>query len=407
MGLCSSRVKGDRDLQRRFRERDRVEVKLSGDGESSDQWVTGTVVGLDVCHQTFTNGKQMPYQVKIDALPATAGGLVFAKEDSESCIRPAKGMDQMSVKELRKYIQQSGMSAADCIEKAELETRASEATDKLLVEAEEVSKESPAPWEHKFSAYDCILCEGRGRPDAQGYDLVVVCLHGLGATPKDFVPLRDMMNSLALNILWVLPAAPRPMIPMGPLNPPVWFKVDFIKIARQMQQGEEGMAKLLRERPDGLVQMREQMHKLLGEVCKYAKVEMQQVIMGGFSLGSMAAMDTVLSRKINEMGKGKGNATKEVGGVIMMGGAPIVVDEWHKFIKEHHPGLRVLISHGTQDSTLPYAASIWCRDLLVQDGANVKHISHDGGHEMGPIHVIQTIAQFLAETARLSGVNVQ
>ena len=61
-------------------------------------------------------------------------------------------------------------------------------------------------------------------PDYSDYVLqVIICLHGVGAPPSDFIPLCDSMRSLPINILWVFPAAPKKVIP-GPLNPPTWFK---------------------------------------------------------------------------------------------------------------------------------------------------------------------------------------
>jgi phospholipase/carboxylesterase len=74
---------------------------------------------------------------------------------------------------------------------------------------------------------------------------------------------------------------------------------------------------------------------------------------------------------------------ESVGGVTMLSGAPIVVDQWAASLKAKHGGLKVFISHGTSDPVLPFAASGWCRDLLTAGGAAVTYHEHGGGHDLG------------------------
>jgi len=261
---------------------------------------------------------------------------------------------------------------------------------------------APSKWE--FAGLDCLLCESNGRdgdekPLVGRYDLVIICLHGVGAPPSDFIPLCDSMRSLPINILWVFPAAPKKVIP-GPLNPPTWFKADLIKLATLLARGEEGYEKLLQEPPKGLEKMRSTLGDLLHDVCRYAEVPMNQIILGGFSMGAIAAMDAALARTpLEELSCYQ----HELGGVIMMSGAPIVAAEWKKCL-ELHQGIRVLVIHGTADKVLPYKGSQRCRDILLAGGALVEHITHNLGHEFGPAHIFYAIADFIRQTAYLSGV---
>jgi phospholipase/carboxylesterase len=87
---------------------------------------------------------------------------------------------------------------------------------------------------------------------------------------------------------------------------------------------------------------------------------------------------------------------RRVAGVCMISGAPIVVEEWaEKAIR--HKGLPVFISHGTRDPVLPYVASNWSRDLLQRHGLDVQHESHTGAHELGPPHILSSLANFIAK----------
>jgi len=51
--------------------------------------------------------------------------------------------------------------------------------------------------------------------------------------------------------------------------------------------------------------------------------------------------------------------------VMMLSGAPITVDAWQPKLAERKGKLQVLVTHGTADAVLPFAASGWLRDLLV------------------------------------------
>ena len=53
-------------------------------------------------------------------------------------------------------------------------------------------------------------------------------------------------------------------------------------------QGEEGMAKLVREVPEGLPEARTKMMSLVEEVCKHAgNIPFHRVMLGGFSQVSL------------------------------------------------------------------------------------------------------------------------
>lgn len=115
---------------------------------------------------------------------------------------------------------------------------------------------------------------------------------------------------------------------------------------------------------------------------------LHKVVLGGFSQGAMTATDAALS-----MPPGA-----SVGHVLHLSGAPIVVEEWALKLKVH-PKINMLVTHGTQDATLPFAVSGWARDLFTQGGATVEYVAHSGGHELGDNNVIGKIGRALARVA--------
>jgi len=82
--------------------------------------------------------------------------------------------------------------------------------------------------------------------------------------------------------------------------------------------------------------------------------------------------------------------------VLMLSGAPIVVEEWAQKLQKSK--LKVFVSHGTSDNVLPFMASSWLKELLSKGGAEVKYEMHGGGHELGPQHIIDSLCNFVSSS---------
>ena len=131
---------------------------------------------------------------------------------------------------------------------------------------------------------------------------------------------------------------------------------------------------------------------LVDEVKASTGVGYDKIVLGGFSQGAMSAMDLALSMP----------AGKRVAGVTMVSGAPIVIEQWTERLKEHK-GLKVFISHGTQDMVLPFAASGWAKQLLESGGAQVRYETHHDGHTVGPPNILMAICEFWAALGGSNG----
>jgi phospholipase/carboxylesterase len=121
----------------------------------------------------------------------------------------------------------------------------------------------------------------------------------------------------------------------------------------------------------GLDEARTNLKQLVQECCEMCSLPLDRVVLAGFSQGAMTAMDLALS------------VEGSVAGVVMLSGAPIVIEEWAKELAKRPKGLPVFISHGQNDQVLPFAASGWSKDLLTNGGAAVDYHPHTGGHDMG------------------------
>ena len=162
------------------------------------------------------------------------------------------------------------------------------------------------------------------------------------------------------------------------------------------------------------------------------------MLLVGFSLGAITALDLALQQPPDAL----------PAGVVFMNGAPIVVDEWAERVKERAalrvhsaprprrrthggarpchprlarapaaprlpsrphtcvrgrpPPLRVAVTTGAKDMTLPEAACGWARDLLKASGVSPDYTVHPGGHEVGGPDILRGIAAFVARSIELA-----
>ena len=307
-------------------------------------------------------------------------------------------IDTLGIKALKELIASAGLSTEDCIDKSDLRARAREALQKRKAAAAARPAPSAQPAERQMGGYSCIV-QGpadllAGEAGAAPADMLIVVLHGLGATNSDLVDVPRALINMDANlgskrIVSVFPQAPSSALGNA------WWSFDVMSfISVQMMpagpEKEAGMAKLIRNKPDGLDACRAQMAKLHTEARALAggaagPLAAGKVVLAGFSLGAITSLDIAL-----QMGEAERPA-----GVVFMNGAPIVVDEWAERLRVH-PGLPVHLTSGLQDATLPNYASEWVRQLLEANGAKVSHKYHNGGHEVGPPDVLKGIAQFVA-----------
>ncbi len=284
-------------------------------------------------------------------------------------------MDAMSIKQLRQVIVAAGLKHDDCIEKSDLKQRAKEALQITgSKNAAQPPKEASAATETRMlGGYECFV----SNLDPENIDTVVIILHGFGATNNDFIPLSKMFAKP--NIGFVFPQARAG----GAMGATQWWTIDVMKWMGAMQSGEQGIAKLIRDKPPGLDECRAAMTQLLQQVREPFKSP-PKIILGGFSQGAMTAMDIALSHD-------------DIHHIMAFSGAPIVVEEWSQKLLQDNRGskIKMLLSHGQSDPVLPFVASTWTKELFTKHGANVQYETHPGGHELGN-GVLRAVESFLA-----------
>lgn len=206
-------------------------------------------------------------------------------------------------------------------------------------------------------------------PEGTPPKLVVVLCHGFGAPGHDLVPigdeLFDLSPALADSVEVIFPAAPLSLDELGMPGGRAWWHIDMNELIGAI---EHGNIRILRDRrPEGIDEARDLLLGMLDEVQKKTGLPSRRFVLGGFSQGSMLAVEAAL------------NWAKPPGGLCLWSSTLVSEAQWRANVSRLK-GLPILQTHGRQDPILPFAAAIALRDLLVDAGADVNFIEFNGPH---------------------------
>ena len=225
-------------------------------------------------------------------------------------------------------------------------------------------------------------------PDSTRPKLVVVLCHGFGASGSDLVPigveLFEQRAELAESVEFLFPAAPLSLDQFGMFGGRAWWHIDMEELIGAV---ERGTLRVLRERrPKGMTEARDMLLALLEQVRQRTGLPWSRFVLGGFSQGSMLAVEAAL------------NLSEPPGGLCLWSSTLVSEAEW-RAKADRLKGVHVLQSHGRQDRLLPFDAALWLRDLLIEAGANVDFIEFLGPHTI-PRAGVERFADWLTHQAR-------
>ncbi|MEM9409766.1 MAG: phospholipase [Planctomycetota bacterium] len=196
-----------------------------------------------------------------------------------------------------------------------------------------------------------------------------VFCHGFGAPGTDLVGIGSeliRMDATLKEMVFVFPQAPIELDPY--FDARAWWMIDIEKIQALMAKGE--FREMRNSNPPELIERSRQISKIIDELLTSYKLEPEQLVVGGFSQGSMLTTDVAL------------NYPQPLGGLVVWSGALICEDLWTTAAKRQTK-LNIVQSHGTIDPILPFAGAEFLRDLLEESGHDVKFIPFQGPHTIG------------------------
>lgn len=222
----------------------------------------------------------------------------------------------------------------------------------------------------RVEAYGGLKCRVVSRlPEGTGPRLVVVLCHGFGAPGHDLVPIADELfdlnQTLAADVEFVFPEAPLRLDHVGLPGGRAWWHIDMNELLAAI---EHGNLRILRDRrPAGMDAASSALLGVLTDLQRQTNLPNSRFVLGGFSQGSMLAVDTALQW------------SAAPGGLCLWSSTLVSEAEWRANIARLK-GVPVVQTHGRQDPILPFAAAVWLRDLLIEAGADVTFVEFSGPH---------------------------
>jgi len=192
----------------------------------------------------------------------------------------------------------------------------------------------------------------------------VIVMHGLGASPTDFVSFtQDIDLSTIGPVRWVFPAAPvQPVTLNGGMRMPSWYDILTLDFTPRL----EAEASLRASLP--LVQALIDREIALG-------VPASRIVLGGFSQGCAMSLLTGL------------RAPERLAGILGMSGYLPLASTTAAERSEANAGLPVFLAHGRFDSMIPINRGRESRDALVALGYDVEWHEYPMEHGVVPDEV--------------------
>ncbi|MEX2175967.1 MAG: lysophospholipase [Pirellulaceae bacterium] len=220
-------------------------------------------------------------------------------------------------------------------------------------------------------------------------ELVVVLCHGYGAPAGDLVGLAQAFvagsPALSERVAFVFPAAILDMAGQGLPGGRAWWPLDLDRLLNR--PSAETLVSFRRDCPAGMTEAMTALAGLVEAASRELSVPQERFVLGGFSQGSMLAIDVALRMPAGPAG------------LIVLSGSLVNETQWRDLAPRHAP-LIVLQSHGRRDQILPFSQAEALRDLLVGQGSEVEFIPFDGFHEIPPV-VVNRAAAMLERLLKL------
>lgn len=195
---------------------------------------------------------------------------------------------------------------------------------------------------------------------------IVLC-HGFGASAEDLAPLADMLP-VRHEIRWIFPQAPYAFQTLWGEGR-AWFPRDRAAVEAFMSGST--LANLAEVDPPALAVAADEVLDLL-QACE---CDAEATVVGGFSQGSMVALETAL------------RMPRLPAGLLVLSGSIIAEERLRSTLASRAQEVRdwpVAQCHGREDQVLPFASGAQLAEVLRSAGTEVAFRAFSGGHGIPP-----------------------
>jgi phospholipase/carboxylesterase len=230
-----------------------------------------------------------------------------------------------------------------------------------------------------YAGLECIVV----RSSERSPQLACVLCHGFGASGEDLFglaePLLQLVGERAEEIAFVFPAGVLSLDERGMPGGRAWWWIDLERLLNSPTP--ETLRAFRHDRPLGMPEATAKVCELVTEVQQQWQLTAKQTVLGGFSQGSMIALDAALT------------LPEAPAGLILYSCALICQPEWAAAVaKLKHT--KIIQSHGRRDPILHLSQGEALRELLTGAGCEPKYLEFNGFHEIHPA-AIQATAELI------------
>lgn len=225
---------------------------------------------------------------------------------------------------------------------------------------------------------DCTLVR-QAESDSPAKSAVILC-HGFGAPGTDLVGIAQQLFQAGQGLEhteFIFPSAPIELDPM--FDSRAWWMLDMDKIQELMAKGE--FREFGSSKPPELPERRASIIEIIKDAKSRHNLEDANIVLGGFSQGSMLSLDVAL------------NYPGTLGGLVLWSSAFINEEAWTELAKSHAP-LNIFQSHGTIDPILPFAGAERLGKTLAELGHQNEFCKFEGQHQI-PIEGYIAVNKFV------------
>eukprot|EP01126_Amoeba_proteus_P046790 TRINITY_DN5305_c0_g1_i18.p1 TRINITY_DN5305_c0_g1~~TRINITY_DN5305_c0_g1_i18.p1 ORF type:complete len:312 (-),score=56.94 TRINITY_DN5305_c0_g1_i18:149-1012(-) len=260
-------------------------------------------------------------------------------------------LTKKSVNELKILLRQANIDYSSCYEKCDL-------VDRILETGAYVRPEVPQTFDVKIGELDCTVVQNSSQPS-----LLVVLSHGFGANAQDLLSIaQSAISGFKGKIKFVFPNGPLSL----PQGGQAWWPIDLQRLMLLFITGQ--IRTLTNDAPDQFLDSSTKLRDMINILVKEHNLPYSKVVIGGFSQGAILSTDVVLKLDSN------------VGALVVWSGTLLNAAEWQR-LAPSKKGLKVLQSHGTEDSMLPLQlAEMLTRDIFQTNQMDLDFVKFKGAH---------------------------
>ncbi len=213
--------------------------------------------------------------------------------------------------------------------------------------------------------------------------LTVVLMHGYGAPGDDLVSLEAAIDAV-VGTTFLFPEAPSTLGQgLGFESARAWWDIDIARFQNAMMRGT--FNDLVDQVPPGMSAATADVLAMLDALERDTKTTSDTIVLGGFSQGSMLALDVAL------------RSTRPFGGLALLSSTLLAKQEWLPLMPARK-GMKVFQSHGRDDRILPYVVASELHRELLAGGLAVTFTPFEGAHGISPL-VVRALSEWLAGVA--------